>query len=214
MMPIAVAGGDLNAVPGYEPDRERDPRLQPGKLIYSAKFDRDRLKCFYKCQCICLNNDVLVKRTFLDVYEEGVLFNAPCAVCCGLCWSDRANFAFWGTKFLKGEPKKAGVCSPFPYCCPHCFNCCGETVAFPLGTFKICIPEVDGHWCCMIPLCCIILFPAVMITGLRDGEGDSLQTRLNGASAAAKARGEAGLAFPTSVGGAAMPMSPTRQDIL
>ena len=167
-------------------DPTRNRNVEPGVLLYSAKMNRDSLKCYY-----CLNlywcSGNLLSRTILDVYSQGVLMNVPAGkFCC--CSEDDGRFIFYDDEPFSNPPVKAGCCDPFPFFCPHFCGCCGEVVALRSGGCTA--PRGVGHWycSCMIYLvfckfgCC----SSDMFAGLADGEADRVVAVLQKAMQAAK----------------------------
>lgn len=146
----------------YVLDPLRAPTCQPGRLVYCSKIDHEKLACFYKCCCFCSTEQV-VKRTFVDVYTNGVLMNTPAGCCC-CCWADRATMWYYDNPRVFGQPIVGGCCDPFPYFCPHCFGCCGDTLIFKRGCG---CPNYLGHCQGVVCGCCC---PIDIIFGLREGE--------------------------------------------
>lgn len=164
--PLINSGGNMF-------DANRAPACQPGQLVYCAKTDQEKLACFYKACCYCSTEDV-VKRTFVDVYTNAVYMNTPVGCCC-CCWTDRGQIHFFDNNRVFGEPIVGGCCSPFPYFCPHCFGCCGDTLVFKRGCG---CPNGLGH--CQGAMCGCIC-PIDIIFGLQEGEAANLQQQINGA---------------------------------
>ena len=161
------------AVPTYTPDMERHPAVQPGQLLYSAKLDRGSLKCYYRCcQCNCCPS-TQAARTFMDVYEEGVLVNIPTALCGCICARDHGTMLFWADPMFTSDATKGGCCTPFPYCCPHACNCCGETVILKSGCCGC--PSYGLHWPCVA--CCFC--PVDVFAGLKAGEAEAVAHHIN-----------------------------------
>ena len=146
------------------------------RVMYSASMDRDRLKRLYCMFGVCneKTRDYAASRSFVDVYGNGVMVNAPTACCCFYV-HDKATFHYFDDSRIQ-HIAAAGCCSPFPWLCPHWFNCCGEAIAIsrcggcPLGM---------GHWCCSLPCLC----PTDVIAGLESGEGKRLATHISIAKA-------------------------------
>ena len=161
------------AVPSYTPDLERHPAVQPGQLLYSAKIDRGSLKCFYRCCQLNCCPSTQAARTFMDVYEEGVLVNIPCALCGCCCARDFGAMLFWADPMFTSEAQKGGCCSPCPYPCPHACNCCGETLILKSGCCGL--PTRTLHWSC----CFLVFCPIDVFAGLQTGEASRLAHEIN-----------------------------------
>lgn len=151
-------------------DPHRHFSCQPGRLIYSAKFDHNALAQFYKCNnCYC-STDV-VNRTYADVYSNGVLVNAPRACCC--CWKDHARLMHFDDVLFMDTPVVGGCCTPYPHCCPHFCDLFGETLVFRSGPAQY--PSQFAH--CAGQGCC----PIEVLLGLPLGEGLILSSHLQNA---------------------------------
>jgi len=151
------------AVPiGYS-DPGRSDRCWPSQPLAAAKFDREKLACFYKSHCF-LSNDEAVRRTFLDVYPQGVLVNTPQGACCCL-FCDNAHFLFYDDAAFSEDTVAGGFCSPPPYLCTHCLDMCGEVLVFRRGTFGC--PAPGFHHQAAFGCCC----PINVLYGLAPGEG-------------------------------------------
>jgi len=165
---------------GFQVDADRHPTCQPGKIVYSAQMDYDKLMWLYRCQCNCaVDKEAVVARNFVDVYDNMVMSNAPGACCCGLIACDKIG-GFYFDRDMP-EPIAGGCCSPFPWCCPHHCNFCGETLAF-----KRCCgcPSFVGHWAYLGPCC---LCPTDVIAGLKENEAAKLAAKIKDAQAAFRA---------------------------
>ena len=170
-------------------DEGRDPAVRPGYLVYSAKINESALACFLRCRCGCGAAGTISKRTFIDVYSNGVLVNMPSsALCC--CWSDNARFVYFD-KWGLGTPQEVGVCNPAPYCCPHCCNLCGDTIGFKRA---VGCPLNIGHWAYVCGCCC----PLDVFVGLEKGEGLILAGKINEAKEKFIANGNKSPPYPRS----------------
>jgi hypothetical protein len=156
---------------GYD-DPGRNNKCWPQQPIAAARFDREKIKCFYRCMCFCFNLEDLASRTYLDVYSNGILVNVPTACCC-CCVKDSARFIFYDGKLFGREPSAAGCCNPFPYPCPNCFNVCGNVLAFRPGSCVGC-PDGGMHGGAAICLACIPVCPYDALCGLVEGEATRL----------------------------------------
>lgn len=166
-------------------DMSRAPALQPGYLVYSAKLDQEKLKCYWCSRCECCASDELSRRTVLDVYSNGLMTNVPVPCCC-FCSFDNARFMYFD-KFPLGTPMKVGCCTPCPFWCPHCFECCGETIGF----YKSCgCPTFAFHWaylCAGYGLCCCCALD--VFVGLAPGQADIVTAQIAAAKAQFHAAG-------------------------
>lgn len=163
-----VAGMDIDF------DTTRHVSCHPGRLLYSAKLDRDVLSCYYRALLFCYPEE-LVNRTYLDVYSNGVLANVPKGCCCCLS-TDDGRFVHYDHSMFTSPPVAGGCCNPAPHPCMHCFNLCGETLVFRSGMFGMpigCPVGLFHGW-----EMCWIFCPVDVLCGLKAGEGDKLQSVL------------------------------------
>ena len=162
-------------------DPGRDKACLPGYLVHSAQMNEENLICYMRACCFCVSAEEVARRTFVDVYSNGVLLNVPKACCCCI-WSDDAKFVYYD-HFRLGEATDVGVCNPCPYCCPHACGCCGETLGFK----KSCgCPTGAGHWACVMCLC---VCPVDVLAGLETGQGAILADQIKRARARFEAAG-------------------------
>ena len=174
----------------YTSDAGRDPRVQPGHLVYSAQLDRNKLKCYYRCCELNCCPEVQATRTFLDVYQHGVMVNIPSSKCGCCCTKDEASMLFWSDQVFTRPAVKGGCCTPCPYLCPHACNCCGETLVMESSCG---CPRMKFHWAAVMCGCC----PIDVFTGLPPGEADNITAAINMAKANATSLGTARVpAFP------------------
>jgi hypothetical protein len=153
--------------------------MQPGYLVYTAKMDESGLACFWRSRCAFCGAEELSKRTFIDVYSNGVLISTPQACMCCVC--DNARFTYFD-KWSLGEATKVGCCQPCPWWCPHCFDLCGETMGFK----KSCgCPSNILHYAYSCCCCCTV----DVLVGLDRGQGDVLSGQINAAKARFHAAG-------------------------
>jgi len=160
------------------PDIGRHPTLIPGRLVYSARMDRDKLACFYRT-CLYCATEAVTKRSILDVYSNGIMMNLPIGCCC-CCWQDRGSFFWFDNNVVFGEPEVAECFAnprfilaglfgcPF-YWCPHCCGICGESILF---TRSCGCPNGIGHVNGLGPCCCC---PIDVVYGLAQGEAQQLK---------------------------------------
>lgn len=170
--------GTINTYGEVFNDERRVATLQPGHLVYSVKLDQKKVECHYCCNkpycygCLWCGKETAAARTFMDIYTNGIVNNAP-EGSCFMCWQNSGRFvSFDDTRF--SNVGKAGCCTPFPWCCPHWCNCCGEVIYLKRGC-ACCMdqcPTGFGHEqiCCPIGLglfsCCIV----ELFYGLPEGE--------------------------------------------
>jgi len=175
---------------GVDPGRTK--ACLPGYLVHSAQMNEDKLICYMRACCFCCSAEDVARRTFVDVYSNGVLVNVPKACCCCI-WSDDAKFIYFD-QFRLGEPIDVGCCSPCPYPCPHACGCCGETLGFK----KCCgCPTGVGHWSCtggllLAPFLCVFalcICPLDVIAGFEDGQAAILVDQIKRARARFEAAG-------------------------
>ena len=163
-----VAAGD------FAPDPRRHKACLPGKLVYSAKMDDQKLICYYRCCWACLPPPDAFARTFLDVYTNAVTVNTP-FVCCCCCATDNSRVVFFDQTAFTQPAHKAEFCKPFPYCCAHGFGMCGEVLAFN-GPTVGCPSAFFGH---AYGVCLYCLFPANFFCGLAEGQADESAKVIN-----------------------------------
>jgi hypothetical protein len=163
---------------GLDPGRTK--ACLPGYLVHSAQMNEESLICYMRACCFCISAEDVARRTFVDVYSNGILVNVPKACCCCI-WSDDAKFVFYD-RFKVGDATTVGCCSPCPHCCPHACGCCGETLGF-----KKCIgcPSGIGHWASSFGCCCVI----DVIAGLEQGQAPILADQIQKARARFEAAG-------------------------
>ena len=182
-----IPGGGPSDLPTYVRDPRRMQSLYPGQLLYSAKFDNEKLSCFYLWFCQFCNRDLAASRTLFDVYTNAVVTNAP-MICCCCCVRDNAHVLFFDQPQFANSPIPAGCCSPFPYCCTGgCCGCCGEGIVLRGPTCGC--PTTSGHIFAAI-MCC--LCPINSTIGLTLNEGPVVAGILNGSVARFRNAGNKG----------------------
>ena len=153
----------------FAPDPRRHKACLPGKHVHSAKIDDEKVKCFYRGLCQCLPPPDAFTRTYVDVYTNAVALNTP-FVCCCCCAADNTRIVYFDQSPFAKPPVKANICMPIPCPCPHCFNLCGDVVAFQ-GPTVGCPAPCFGH---AFGACCYCFFPTNCVCGLKEGEADKL----------------------------------------
>jgi len=159
--------------------QRRAPHMVPGQLKYSAKMDLAALEKFYCCHCMCPVKNAMARRTYIDVYSTGVQTNAPMGCCCCF-WCDNAVYLHYDDKRLGDVWGQAGCCKPFPWCCPHLCNCCGETL-FVHQCFACCAPAcplMAGHHFGCIPFYCASCSKFDTWYGLQPGEATQVASEV------------------------------------
>lgn len=155
---------------GFHADVRRHPSLNPGSLLYSAQIDDESIHCFYCSHFQCLaNRELAAARTFLDVYSNAVVMNTPRKICFGFFQCDNTSISFYDQAMFRFNPVKGGCCTPSPYLCTHCCNCCGETLVFRGGNCGF--PRFNGHCSPAIFFC---FCPLDIFIGLRKGESEKV----------------------------------------
>jgi hypothetical protein len=183
-MQVPLLGSDL---PTYIRDPRRMQSLYPGQLLYSTKFDNDKLSCFYLWLCQLCNRDLAASRTLMDIYSNAVILNTP-SICCCCCVRDNSAVLFFDKKAFAQPPMVGGICAPFPYCCTAgCFGCCGEGVV--LRGPMIGCPQMEGH---MFAACAGCICPINSVIGMPQGEAAATASILNGALARFRNAGNKG----------------------
>jgi hypothetical protein len=202
MMGAPLMGNEL---PTYIRDPRRMQSLYPGQLLYSAKFDNEKLNCYYLCQCQLCNRDLAASRTLMDVYSNAVILNTP-SICCCCCVRDNSAVLFYDKKSFANPPMQGGICAPFPYCCTAgCCGFCGEGVVLRGPTIGC--PTLEGHIFGAIA-CCIC--PINGVLGMPLGEASAVAAILNGALARFRNAGNKGqeAMMPMMMGQPMMPPQP------
>ena len=162
----------------WQPDN-RQPQLNPGMPRYNARFDRDKLSCYYCCcQCGDCCMGAQLDRTYLDIYNNAVQLNRVSSLCLGrCCYTDHPRITHYDRSYFRDAPRRATCCSP---CCPFpCINFCdycGEVVVFE-STFACCgtdSPPGFRTWCNGI---CWV----AAVYGLATGEAERIVDQVEGA---------------------------------
>ena len=196
--PFIQGGSDM---PTYVRDPRRMQSLYPGQLLYSAKFDNEKLSCFYLACCQLCNRDLAASRTLFDIYSNAVVTNAP-MICCCCCVRDNAHVLYFDQPQFANLPVTAGCCSPFPYCCTGgCFGCCGEGIVLRGPTCGC--PTTSGHLFGVIACC---LCPINSTIGLTVGESAATASVLNGSLARFRNAGNKGMEAMMPMMAPAVPM--------
>lgn len=198
--------------------QRRMPHMVPGQLKYSAKMNLAALEKFYCWNCMCPVKGAMARRTYVDVYSTGVQTNTPKGCCCCF-WCDNAVYLHYDDKRVGDTWGQAGCCKPFPWCCPHLCNCCGETL-YVNQCFACCAPGYPlfaGH--CFGCLGYIIfaygkIYPCCVMAkydtwyGLEPGEATKVAAEIE----LAKREGPGTVAARAAIGIAqVMPMGPGPQ---
>jgi len=159
----------------FAPDPRRHKACYPGKLVYSAKVDDEKIVCFYRWLCQCLPPAAATTRTFVDIYTNAVVINAPSVACC-CCAQDNSRILFFDQSPYAKPAQKTGCCDPLPYCCAQgVAGQCGEVVALPGPTVGC--PSIGfGHLFGMV-FCCLL--PVNFICGLKEGEAQKTADAIN-----------------------------------
>jgi len=109
----------------YIPDSQRNPAHHPGKLVYSAQFDHERLVCLYRAMTFpfCCGLEDMARNTHYDVYTNGVVLSRPsffvhsADCCCGR--------QAWGLKTFFNHTVFDSPTTPMRVCKGSCFALCG-----------------------------------------------------------------------------------------
>jgi len=169
-------------------DFPRHPMTMPGRLLYSALQDQSKTEgvyCWWSCMA-CVKGQ-MARRTYLDIYSNGVHTNVPRGfLCC--CWYDDPHFLHWDDARLTGSTfGKAGCCKPCPWCFAGGCGCCGEVVymhqCFSCCT-KACPTCAGNHECC-IPCGMCALSKCQVFCGLQPGEAEKVAEQMKAAKDAA-----------------------------
>jgi len=158
--------------------QRRVPMTNAGQLVYQARIDQQKLECLYcMLQCAICNKEAVARRSFIDVYTNGVMTNTPTVT--GCCMQmDRTNFMFFDDPRM-GSSGKAGCCTPAPHPCPHCCECCGEVFYFN-RCFGCCLPDcmpigMGNSSMCLFLGCCSCGITD-LFCGLAPGEAEKLNS--------------------------------------
>lgn len=164
----------------YIPDSQRNPAHHPGKLVYSAQFDRERLMCLYRAMTFpfCCGLEEMAQNTHYDVYTNGVVVTRPsfyphsADCCCGR--------QAWGLKTFYEHTVFDEPTSAMRVCKGSCFSICGYCGKFGdqinHHSFGLNECRLSGMAHSTLFGCCETI---EVVFGLKQGEGARLSAVIN-----------------------------------
>eukprot|EP00744_Colponema_vietnamica_P000852 GILI01001479.1.p1 GENE.GILI01001479.1~~GILI01001479.1.p1 ORF type:complete len:236 (-),score=55.17 GILI01001479.1:148-807(-) len=179
MIMIPAIGGIVNAM--YIPDTQRNPKHHPGRFIYSAQFDHEKLICLYKCMTFpfCCGLEEMARETHYDVYSNSVMFSQPTFFSSGPdCCLGRPA---WGLTRYYDHPVFDAAVTTGPLCKGGCLLAVlgytgkfGDQLNHHVRCLNTCEPSGLAH---ISIISCPEGFESVY--GLKDHEGARLASIIN-----------------------------------
>lgn len=137
---VMMTQGIVNAI--YIPDAQRNPKHHPGKFIYSAQFDHEKLICLYTAMTFpyCCGLEEMARETSYDIYSNAVTLTRPTFIygtpdCC-------LGRPAWGLTRYYDHPVFDAAVTTGPYCHGGCILGC-------LGYFGKFGEQINHHSRCL-----------------------------------------------------------------